>query len=47
MKVDHRKNQGAARFDFEEPMVKLKVEIEMEQSSHGWRKRPGAHGEIL
>ena len=31
MKVDHCKNQGAARFDFEKPIVKLKVRIEIEQ----------------
>ena len=42
MKVDHCKNQGAAMFDFEKPIVKLKVKIEIEQPSHGWRKRPGA-----
>ena len=42
MKVDHCKNQGATMFDFEKPIVKLKVRIEIEQPSHGWRKRPGA-----
>ena len=42
MKVDHRKNQGATRFDFEKPIVKLKVQFENEQPSHGWRKRSGA-----
>ena len=31
MKVDHCKNQGATRFDFEKPIVKLKVTIEIEQ----------------
>ena len=42
MKVVHCKNQGAARFDFEKPIVKLKVQFEIEQPSHGWRKRSGA-----
>ena len=31
MKVDHCKNQGAAMFDFEQPIVKLKVKVEIEQ----------------
>ena len=31
MKVDHCKNQGASRFDFEKPIVKLKVKVEIEQ----------------
>ena len=31
MKVDHCKNQGATMFDFEKPIVKLKVKIEIEQ----------------
>ena len=31
MKVDHCKNQGGARFDFEKPIVKLKVKVEIEQ----------------
>ena len=31
MKVDHCKNQGATMFDFEKPIVKLKVTIEIEQ----------------
>ena len=47
MKVDHCKNQGVTRFDFEKPIVKLKVQFANEPPSHGWRKRPGAHGEIL
>ena len=47
MKVDHCKNQGATMFDFEKPIVKLKVQFEKEQPSNGWRKRPGAHGQIL
>ena len=47
MKVDHCKNQGVTRFGFEKPIVKLKVQFEKEQPSHGWRKRPGAHGQIL
>ena len=42
MKVDHCKNQGGTRFDFEKPIVKLKVKFEIEQPSHGWRKRTGA-----
>ena len=47
MKVDHCKNQGATMFDFEKPIVKLQVQIRGEQPSHGLRKRPGAHGQIL
>ena len=47
MKVDHCKNQGATMFDFEKPIVKLKVQFEKEQPSHGWRKRAGAYGQIL
>ena len=31
MKGDHCKNQGATRFDFEKPIVKLKVKVEIEQ----------------
>ena len=31
MKVDHRKNQGAAMFDFEKRRVTLQVEIEIER----------------
>ena len=31
MKVDHCKNQGATMFDFEKPVVKLKVKVEIEQ----------------
>ena len=31
MKVDHCKNQGAAMFDFEKPIVKLQVQIEIER----------------
>ena len=31
MKVDHCKNQGATMFDFEKPIVKLQVEIEIER----------------
>ena len=42
MKVDHCKNQGAARFDFQIRIVKLQVQIRAEQPSHGWRKLPGA-----
>ena len=47
MKVDHCKNQGAAMFDFEKPIVKLKVRIGIEQHYNDSRKRPGAHGQIL
>ena len=42
MKVDHCKNQGAAMFDFEKPIVKLQVEIRANNPSHDSRKRPGA-----
>ena len=31
MKVDHCKNQGAAMFDFQKPMVKLMFTIEIER----------------
>ena len=31
MKVDHRKNQGATMFDFEKPIAKLQVKVEIEQ----------------
>ena len=31
MKVDHCKNQGATRFDFEKLIVKLKVQFEIER----------------
>ena len=47
MKVDHCKKQGAAMFDFEKPIVKLKVRIEIEQHYNDLCKRPGAHGQIL
>ena len=47
MKVDHCKNQGETMFDFEKPMVKLKVRIEIEQHYSDLCKRPGAHGQIL
>ena len=47
MKVDHCKNQGATMFDFEKPIVKLKVRIEIEQHYNDLCKRPGAHGQIL
>ena len=47
MKVDHCKNQGASMFDFEKPIVKLKVRIEIEQHYNDLCKRPGAHGQIL
>ena len=47
MKVDHCKNQGATRFDFEKPIVKLKVRIEIDQHYNDLCKRSGAHGQIL
>ena len=47
MKVDHCKNQGGTKFDFEKPKVKLKVRIEIEQHYNNSRKRVGAHGQIL
>ena len=47
MKVDHCKNQGVTMFDFEKPIVKLKVRIEIEQHYNDLCKRPGAHGQIL
>ena len=47
MKVDHCKNQGVTRFDFEKPIVKLKVRIEIEQHYNDLCKRAGAHGQIL
>ena len=47
MKPDHCKNQGATMFDFEKPIVKLKVRIEIEQHYNDLCKRPGAHGQIL
>ena len=47
MKVDHCKKQGGTKFDFEKPIVKLKVRIEIEQHYNDLCKRPGAHGQIL
>ena len=47
MKGDHCKNQGVANFDFEKPIVKLKVRIEIEQHYNDLCKRAGAHGQIL
>ena len=47
MKGDHCKNQGGTMFDFEKPMVKLKVRIEIEQHYNDLCKRLGAHGQIL
>ena len=47
MKVDHCKNQGGTMFDFEKPIVKLKVRIEIEQHYNDLCKRSGAHGQIL
>ena len=40
MKVDHCKNQGAARFDFQIRIVKLMITIEIEQHYKTlWRLR--------
>ena len=47
MKVDHCKNQGATRFDFEKPIVKLQVEIRANNPSHDLSKRRSAHVPIL
>ena len=47
MKVDHCKNQGVTKFDFEKPIVKLKVRIEIEQHYNDLCKLAGAHGQIL
>ena len=47
MKVDHCKNQGGTMFDFEKPIVKLKVRIEIEQHYNDLCKRPGAYGQSL
>ncbi len=47
MKVDHCKNQGVTTFDSEQPIVKLKVRIEIEQHYNDLCKRSGAHGQIL
>ena len=41
MKVDHCKNQGAATFDFETPIVKWKVKIEIEQHYKTLWRLPG------
>ena len=41
MKVDHCKNQGATRSDFQIRIVKLQVQFRAEQPSHGLRKLPG------
>ena len=38
MKVDHCKTQGGTRFEFEKPIVKLKVTFEIEQHyKTSWR----------
>ena len=47
MKVDHCKNQGATMFDFEKPIVKLKVRIEIEQHYNDLRNLPGTSAPIL
>ena len=40
MKGDHCKNQGGTMFDFEKPIVKLKVKVEIEQHYKTlWRLR--------
>ena len=40
MKVDHCKNQGATMFDFEKPIVKLQVTIEIERHYKTLRRLP-------
>ena len=40
MKVDHCKTQGATRFDFEKPMVKLMFGIEIERQYNDSGDRP-------
>ena len=47
MKPDHCKNQGALMFDFEKPIVKLKVRIEIEQHYNDLRNLPGTSAPIL
>ena len=42
MKVDHRKNQGGTRIDFEKLIVKLQVEIRANNPSHDSCKRADA-----
>ena len=47
MKVDHCKNQGGTMFDFEKPIVKLKVRIEIEQHYNDSCNLPGTSAPIL
>ena len=47
MKGDHCKNQGVTRFDFEKPIVKLKVRIEIEQHYNDLRNLAGTSAPIL
>ena len=47
MKVDHCKNQGETMCDFEKPIVKLKVRIEIEQHYNDSCKLPGTSAPIL
>ena len=42
MKVDHCKNQGATRFDFEKLIVKLKVQFEIERQYMTLSRPPDA-----
>ena len=46
MKVDHRKTQGATRFDIEKPIVKVQIEIRANDPSQGLCKRPGADSHL-
>ena len=43
MKVDHCKNQGGTRFDFEKLIVKLKVQIENERQYMTLGRPPDAN----
>ena len=47
MKPDHCKNQGAATFDFEKPIVKMKIRIEIEQHYNDSCNLPGTSAPIL
>ena len=45
MRDDHRKTEGATRFDLHEHIGKVQTGIRAKQPSHGSCKRPGATGE--
>ena len=45
MKGDHRKTEGATRFDFEKHIVKVQTGIRAKRRSHGFCKRPGENVE--